>query len=148
MLNVTGRTLERHADNGLLHPVIARAQHTNRPALYYDPQELKHVPKRGLSNDKLPGEIAARAFEMFEDGTLIRDVVIAQRLDPRDAEDLYQQWLELGGSTLAISVDGCARLSKILGADITSEDRLIECVRDLAARVTAASTAPSEGIAP
>ena len=126
MLNVSGNTLERWAKAGLLHPMIARSHRSNRPAWFYDPQELKNVPRRGLAHDRSPGELAARAFEMLDGGCKLRDVVIELRCDPRAVEDLYQQWLDMEGDSLAVSINGRKRLEAMVGGKFEDEDDLIE----------------------
>lgn len=82
----------------------------------YDPHEVAKLPKRKLRsvpND--PGEIAARAFEMFDDGAPPRRVVTVLRETPARVMELHEQWLELGGSELVIGGAAKKEIERIVG---------------------------------
>src|SRR5262245_33650081 len=67
----------------------------------FDPQEVASLPiHRGAPLD--PGELAARAFELFDAGVALKDVVVELRADPGQVNLLFMQWSELGGSEFVI----------------------------------------------
>jgi hypothetical protein len=81
----------------------------------YDPREVARLPKRKLGSVPDPGEIAARAFELFDDGTPARRVVTLLRETPGKVMELHEQWLELGGSELVIGKVAKAEIERIIG---------------------------------
>ena len=84
MLSISPQTLANYERRGLLHP-----QHAYRPDLrgvehrvvVYDPNELKKVPRynSGRISPREPGEVAARAFELFREGKTVEVAVIELR---------------------------------------------------------------------
>ncbi len=102
----------------------------------YDPREIAKLPKRKLRsvpND--PGEIAARAFEMFDDGAQPRRVVTVLRETPARVMELHEQWLELGGSDLVIGKAAKEEIERIVGS-FDGVASLVERLTSLARRTT------------
>lgn len=56
-------------------------------------RQLRPLPKNTLGKQKLSkGELAARAFECFEQRQSLSEVVIGLRLEPDRVRKLYKQW--------------------------------------------------------
>ncbi len=81
---------------------------------------------------RLPGEIAARAFELFRDGKTVREIVIELRQEPTKVEALYEKWLDLGGSAIVITEVAHEAFESVLGPFKSVAD-LLDLVRELAA---------------
>jgi hypothetical protein len=137
LCRVSPQTIDYWQRQGHIHPVLARAPRSPRPAWYFDPDE---VAKRSRHRDveakttELLSDLAARAFELFDQSMKLRDVVCELRCDPRMVEDLYQQWLDLDGATLAIGTNDRKQLEAIVGS-VGSGGELVARVRELAKRV-------------
>ena len=119
LLGCSTNTLRVHEVRGRLHPrlVYRRDERGVARELYvYDPVELSKIPKREryvVSSD--PGEIAARAFELFDQGQSLRAVVIATREMPAKVLELHQQWLDMGGAAWVINAPARAILESTIG---------------------------------
>jgi hypothetical protein len=102
MLCVSYETVKNWERRGLLHPEVSKLHgKTTQPVLVYDPQELASLPqyKRHMAQRSSvpdPGERTARAFELFDRGATIRQVVIELRLTVAHAEALLEQWRDVG----------------------------------------------------
>ena len=101
MLRCSLQTLKNYETRGLLHPRHAlRRDRTgaDRVMLVYDPKELTKLPskKPGGPSEfvREPGELAARAFEMFRHGCLLDEVVIELRETPERIDYLHERWLD------------------------------------------------------
>lgn len=84
----------------------------------YDPHELTLLSRRRkmstAPNDQ--GELSARAFELFDRGKSLREVVIDLRETPARISELHDQWFDLGGSEMVIGSTAKAELERFLGA--------------------------------
>lgn len=83
----------------------------------FDPHQVARLPKRRMAmvpGD--PGETAARAFELFEDGVQLRTVVTTLRIPPAQADELYDQWKRFGGADLIIGKAARGELEKHVGS--------------------------------
>lgn len=130
MLGLSPVTLISLERRGKLHPLTRPRTHGMGPKLevVYDPRELAKVPRRErVPVTRDPGELAARAFDYFEQGTSLRDVVRYLRDTPENVEKLYAQWSEMGGADLVLTVAARAALEPHLGA--------VETITDLVERV-------------
>lgn len=120
MLRVSGQTLANYERRGLLHPQRAyRADYRGAEHLVvvYDPHELKKLPRYGSSaSPRDPGEIAARAFELFREGKSEEEVVVELRSSPEMIEQLHEKWKDMGGAELVISPGAKETLEKIVGS--------------------------------
>jgi hypothetical protein len=116
MLGVAHDTVKQWERKGLLHPGRGRRVLSNgasREVRVYDPHEVAGIPRRRtvrVPND--PGELAARAFELMEQGKSLREVVVDLREAPAKVAELHEQWLNLGGSDVVI---GRAAADEIVG---------------------------------
>lgn len=138
VLSVSLQTLANYEKRGLLHP-----QHAYRPdgrgaehrVIVYDPNELKKLALRlnrhvALPHD--PGEMAARAFELFREGKSMEDVVVELRLLPDQVRELHEKRLNMGGADLVISSGAKETLEKMVGP-FGSVAELIERITQLKA---------------
>jgi hypothetical protein len=102
LAGVSYDTVIKWQKRGLLHPEYSREHgRTSRPITVYDPQELANLPqfKRHTAQHSSPidpGEQTARAFELFDRGATLREVVIDLRITVAQAEVLLEQWRDVG----------------------------------------------------
>ncbi len=122
LLDVSHTTV-KNWDGTFLHPRKVLRDLPNggsRPVWVYDPKELARIPAARRQRAKMMpgdrGEIAARAFEMFDEGASSRVVVMRLREPPETVEILREQWERLGGSELVIHPDLHAELVRLVGA--------------------------------
>lgn len=81
----------------------------------FDPQEVANLPRRPGSYLQSPGELAARAFEMFDEGLALKDVVVELKAEPGQVSLLFDQWSELGGSEFVIGKAAREELGRLVG---------------------------------
>ncbi len=117
LLGVGENTILNWQKNGLLHPVKAMRKCMDgrlTDVWLYDPRELARAPVKRI-NGRAPGDIAARAFEMFDNGDSQRAVVIATRELPEKIEELHDKWLDMGGADFVITPDAKRELERMFG---------------------------------
>ncbi|HVV51742.1 MAG TPA: helix-turn-helix domain-containing protein [Polyangia bacterium] len=74
--------------SGELHP-----QRDDAGVWRYDPADvIRAAARRGVRGPRTEGETAARAFEMFEMGAGLREVVMALHLTPEQVRQLYSDF--------------------------------------------------------
>ena len=125
LLSIATQTLKNYEKRGLLHPLSVRRQDKRgheQSMIVYDPKELARIPKAGhqlYSRDS--GELASRAFQLFEEGKNNRELVIKLRITPDEARDLRERWLDEGGAAIVINDAAKEALERMLGAfaDVT-----------------------------
>lgn len=125
--------LQKLEDRHKLTPSKDWRRDTNgaeRHMYVYDPKELAKIPLRDRSSLRSPGELAARAFEMFDEGKNIREIVIALRELPNTIEDLKLQWDGMGGSDRVITPLAWEKLASMVG-NFTSVADLIKRIEGL-----------------
>lgn len=121
MLGVSVMTLKAWEKRGRL-----TSQRTERVAtdgrictMYvYDPREVAKIPKRapiGAANTA-PGEVAARAYELFAQGATFREIVVELRETSETVRALHERWLDDGGADLVITQPAKLALEAELGA--------------------------------
>jgi hypothetical protein len=118
LLGVSQMTLLALERREQLHPrrVMRIDNGGHQRMLYvYDPQELAALPYRARSVVHTPGEIAARAFELFNEGRLVSEVVVELRQSPDDVEILREKWFNSGGANFVITPGVKLELEKIVG---------------------------------
>lgn len=118
LLGITSQTVRSYRHKGKLNPRLALRQQVSggqREVLVFDPQELARLPKRTLTSISSAGELAARAFELFDDGVSLRKVVTSLRETPGRVTELHEQWMELGGSELVIGRAAKVEIERIVG---------------------------------
>lgn len=138
MLRVSIQTLKNYEHQDKLHPRRVRredARGHEQVVVVYDPTELARVPRGiGRFSPREAGEIQALSFEMFEQGKSFREIVIALRETSDTIHELYECWLNDGGSRVVISDAARSALEALLGP--------FETVTDLVDLVTAKINEP------
>lgn len=130
LLRVSNNTIAEWQRHELVRPVLARSRHGNCEAYYYDPDELRRVPRRAnrFVGPHSPGEIAARVFELLRDGRTIAEVVIEVRVEPSVVEDLREQWMESNGRSLVVPERERDELERLLGGEAKNAAELVRLV--------------------
>jgi hypothetical protein len=101
--------------------------------------EVRKFLRRRDPNEE--DEVAARAFEMFEEGRPIREIVIALRVRPERIERLHDQWKDFGGAELVITPVAKRELERIIGPFVGVAD-IVERVAELAGKLASQSQQP------
>lgn len=135
MLRCSLQTLKNYEARDMLHPRHAlRKDRTGaeRVMLVYDPKELAQLPskKPGGPNELVrePGELAARAFEMFRQGCLLDEVVIELRETPERVDYLHERWLDHTKARYVITPEAKKVLEQLVGA-FASVTELVELIQ-------------------
>ena len=106
MAAVSYSTLKNWVKSGRLHSqkemrLLPNGQ--RREIRVFNPAELKILRRRGPISPISPGELAARAFEMFGEGRTISEVVFALWQTPERIEQLHDAWERCGARELVIT---------------------------------------------
>jgi hypothetical protein len=81
-------TVHRMRVQGQLHP-----RRDGAGAWRYDPAEVVRLAaKRGVPGARTEGEIAARVFQMLDQGAGLREIVMEVRLVPQEVRRLYADY--------------------------------------------------------
>ncbi len=119
-LGISQNTIRNWERRGKLHPQKAPRPHplgAFRDVLVYDPAELARMPRRRIASTiHDPGELCARAFELFDAGSSLREVVIKLREQPTKVEELHDQWVNFGGADIVVGPIAHAEIERYLGA--------------------------------
>jgi len=75
------------------------------------------------------GELTAIAFEMFDRGCSLREVLVRTREPVDKVQDMYDAWLDMGGSAITISTVAQAELERFVGP-FASIAELVQRVAD------------------
>ena len=138
LIHVSQVTIRSWVRRNLLHPRSGQRVHSNGGTYdvkLFDPSEIALRGKRrrlsSVPNDQ--GELAARAFEMFDQGCPLRGVVIELRETPTKVAELHDQWIDLGGSELVLGGAARSELERFVGpfSDVAG---LVEIVKGLLGR--------------
>lgn len=156
LIGVSHTTI-KNWDGVHLHPRKARRPLPNggfREVWVYDTDELSKIPsglrQRARAMPGGQGEIAARAFEMFDEGHPLRRVVISLRETPEAVEVLHDQWMRLGGADVVVGPAARAEIERLLGP-FDGVAGLVERIRELtcpAAAPTPVATDAAAGASP
>jgi hypothetical protein len=117
--------------------LLTNGQH--REIRVFKEAEVRKFLRRQDPNEE--GEVAARAFEMFEEGRAVREIVIALRQRPERIERLHDQWEDFGGSELVITPVANRELERLLGPFVGVAD-IVERVAELAKKLASQSQSP------
>jgi len=118
-LSISVQTLKNYEKRGVLHPLTVRREDKRgheQSMIVYDPKELAKIPKAGhqlYSRDS--GELASKAFQMFEEGKKNSEIVIKLRVTPDEVRELREKWLDDGGAGLVINGTAKEALERVLG---------------------------------
>jgi hypothetical protein len=136
LVGVSYNTIAYWARRGLLQPQKERRTLSNgtvREVLVFDSNAVMEVARRRNGVNDVD-ETAARAFEMFEEGRSIREVVIKLRKAPDRIEALHEQWLSCGGSELVLNAVARRELADLVGSFDGVAD-LVQRVAEMANRL-------------
>lgn len=119
LLGVSYQTIINYETKGLLsrHEVMRADKHkVERRTVVYEPKELARLPRRQqVIAPRDPGEIAARATELFNQGHNQREVVVALRESFDTVRELHEKWFDAGGSQIVISPPAKTALEEMVG---------------------------------
>lgn len=113
------------------------AQGIERQVYVYDPRELAKLHKHVRPVVMSPGEIAARTFELLDQGKSIREIVIEIREMPDTIVALKEQWSDLGGADRVLTPLAWDKLAALVGPFDNVGD-LITRIETLVAKLAAA----------
>ena len=142
MAGVSYNTIVNWENAGRLHPqkemrLLTNGQH--REIKVFNQAELLRLIRRRAPDDH--GEVAARAFELFQEGRAIREVVVALRQTPERIEQLREQWEDCGGCELVITPVAQRELERLLGPFVGVAD-IVERVAELAKKAAGQGQQP------
>jgi hypothetical protein len=137
-------TIANYERDGRLHPrhvYRADSRGIEHRVAVYDPKELMPLrnPELRSHATRDPGEIAARSFELFNQGKTVCDVVIELRETPDQVRQLHESWLDSGGADLTITPVAKEALEKVVGPFATVAD-LLSVLEEIAKRSGAHET--------
>ncbi len=116
LCRVAHNTIRNWVKAGHLHPVqqmrVLPSGQRRAVQVFRKSELLKMIERRDTNEH---GEAAARAFELFEQGQSLRQVVIALRQTPERIEELHDQWERCGGSELVLTAVAQRELVRLLG---------------------------------
>lgn len=131
-------TIANYERRGKLHPRYAYrpdSRGIEHRVAVYNPDEIAKLPSHALRNEpaREPGELAARCFELFDQGLSVREIVIELRETPDRVRVLYESWLDGGGANLTITGPAQEAFVKVVGPFSSVAD-LLTLVEGLAKR--------------
>ena len=104
---------------GALNPRRAYRRDTRgaeRLTVVYDPDEVARLPRRGRASiDRSPGEVTARAFELFREARTDEEVVIELRETVERIIELREKWLCATSAEWVISPVAREAIEKLVG---------------------------------
>jgi hypothetical protein len=109
--------LERHGKLPVHWTVLENALGNMRNAPVYKIEDLLKLPRKDRARNAVhdPDELCARAFELFEKGKTIKQVVIELRASLLKIQELRSQWLEISEPLLEVDEESRQRLVQLLG---------------------------------
>ena len=112
----------------------------------YDPMELTAL-QRFASAQRItsaqreilesPGEVAARCYELLDEGKTANQIVIALRKTPDQVRELHEKWLDGGGSSLTITPVAKEAIERAIGATFADVTELVTLIETLAGKSSA-----------
>lgn len=113
----------------------------------FDPQELAvFCARRRITRvPSGPGEIAATAFQLFDQGASLRSVVVDVRETPQRVAELHEQWLEFGGCDLVIGREAREALVGLVG-EFSDVADLVRAVGEATRRRVEVSVDPGSAL--
>lgn len=133
-LSCSLNTLSNYERRDMLHGQYVKrvnSRGTEQTVVVYSPEELTQLAKRMKRTVvREPGEVAARAFELFEEELSLKKIVVTLRTTPDTIEQLYEKWLDMGGSRIVISDIAKEALEALVGPFESIAD-LVECITKL-----------------
>ena len=121
---------------GMLHPKKEQRFDGRiwRQTIVIDPAEVMKLPRRkSFAIPDSPDELCSRAFEMFDQGRSVREIVIELRAHKEKIDALKQEWLDAGGCDLVLGSEHVAQLVRHVG-QFSTVTELCDRVATLATR--------------
>jgi hypothetical protein len=126
LLACSPATLLNYERRGVLHPqhaYRADGRGAQQRLVVYSPGEitmLKVRMKRGFAQRE-PGELAALATELFDEGKTNAEVIVALRVTFEQADDFRQRWIDATEARLVVSPVAKEALEAVVGSfkDVT-----------------------------
>jgi Helix-turn-helix domain len=120
LLGISEHTITNWMRKGILNPIRETRwckDGREHDVWVFDPKELvaAPTPRRRGREEPSAGEIAAKAFDLFNDGAKQRDVVVATNAEPEKIRELHETWLEMGGADFVITPAARIDIEKLLG---------------------------------
>jgi hypothetical protein len=138
MLSCALQTLVNYERKGVLNPEQAYrpdARGVEHRVVVYNPHELKKVANRlnrHAASPRDPGEVTARAYDLFEEGKPPKEIVRELRITSDAVRELREKWKDDGGADLVICSTAKEALEKVVGS-FDSVTELVERVARLKA---------------
>jgi hypothetical protein len=137
-LRCSPQTVKNYEARGLLRPrdaIRKGLDGSDRRMKVYDPAQIVALPARNPGGEprvdaRAPGELAARAFELFRESKTLDEVIIELRETPDRIDHLYEKWLDYSRARHIITPEARDALEKTLGRFEGVSDLV-----DIAARV-------------
>ena len=122
-LRCSPQTVKNYEERGLLKPRNAIRKDrlgSDRSMLVYNPKEIAALPARNPGGEprvdvRAPGELAARAFELFRENKDLAEVIIELRENPDRIDHLYERWLDYSRGRYVITPQAKTALEGHLG---------------------------------
>lgn len=139
LLRVSQNTIRTWVRRDLLRPARAgRPQPggATREVDVFNPEDLAvFARRRSMTPVSSAGEVAARAFELFDVGTSQREIVVQLRETPQRVAELHEQWLELGGADLVVGGAARVELERYVGPFVDIADLVVRVAEVTGARL-------------
>ena len=133
MLGVSNRALlthERHGRIVVSWIVQADAMGRLRQTPVYPLDGVLKLPRKDPHpTPENPDELTARAFELFEQGKSLREVIILLRATKDKIEKLHEDWLDVGGAAMILSDANRKALEAKFGPLESAEDLVAKACR-------------------
>lgn len=150
LMGVSEQAILTWTQEGKLTPRTRPSSHRTGPpvVMVYSPRELKIIGRNRHSRKNPfktmdPGERCALAFEVFDEGGALRDVVLRVRVTLAEAEKLHAAWLDAGGAELVINRAARDELEVLVGS-FTSIGEMIGLVRTVAIHAAGIVNPPTD----
>jgi hypothetical protein len=122
-LRCSPQTVKNYETRGLLKPHEAIRKDrsgSDRRLLVYDPKQIAALPARNPGGEpridvRGPGELAARAFELFRENKTLDEVIIELRESTDRIDHLYERWLDYSRGRHVITPVAREALQKVVG---------------------------------
>ncbi len=139
-LHISVTTIANYERRGKLHPRYAYrpdGRGIERHVAVYDPLELCKLPGQSKpAAVREPGEVAARCFELFEQGRNVKEVVIELRETPERVRELHNVWLDSSEGELLITKGEKELLEKLIGSSFANASEFLILIQNLVKRAT------------
>jgi len=126
LLACSPATLLNYERRGVLHPqhtLRADGRGSQQRLVVYSPDEITKLADRMKRRVtvRAPGELAALATELFDEGKTNAEVIVALRVTFEQADDFRQRWIDATEARFVVSPVAKEALEAVVGpfADVT-----------------------------